>query len=414
MNEIYLEMQNGFKIYQNDLDMTLSNIKTITLGITIGVISAYVLFLIFLVKDLTKTHQDKIRFWNSLIKLDTLKSMSYKKMLHVIKENLENSTNHSQLKKSLMESKKHTSHEVKAKAKDAQANGFKRLKSYKLKNRSYFIVFPFLAVLLVILAYFITSEVIMGNEVDKKAVYMTEIINSETYYQINRLTLNGIYQLLVEGENASLTGSSITTIINQNLVTLSRLGDFIGSFRAHPYFDPKSFIQTSLCEMYIEATEKSECIRVAGGLNTQGLLGILTFLKTTLETLTDLATQSNGSPADITNALNQDSLIRIESNMKYIEEGFDVLINSLAESELKEQDTFQTNQIIILLVFIVLLGIINYFMVWKGFKRLDGQKFDNMKILRVIPAPMILESKMLKTYLLKSFKDDLSSITNKI
>jgi len=45
---------------------------------------------------------------------------------------------------------------------------------------------------------------------------------------------------------------------------------------------------------------------------------------------------------------------------------------------------------------------------------LDGQKFDNMKILRVIPVSMILESKMLKTYLLKSFKDDLSSVKNKM
>jgi len=86
----------------------------------------------------------------------------------------------------------------------------------------------------------------------------------------------------------------------------------------------------------------------------------------------------------------------------------------LSAGELDSQDKFQSNMIVFIVVFVILLVILNYLMVLAGFKRLDGQKFDNMKILRVIPVSMILESKMLKTYLLKSFKDDLSSVKNKM
>ena len=128
----------------------------------------------------------------------------------------------------------------------------------------------------------------------------------------------------------------------------------------------------------------------------------------------DIAQQSSGSTSDITTALDQDSLKKLESVLKYLSQGFYLLSENLAHNEENEQDNFQVTQIVILLVFLSILLIMNYFMVWKGFRRLDGQKFDNMKILRVIPAPLILESKMIKTYLLKSFKDDLSSITNKI
>jgi len=415
MNELYIEMKNGFKIYQDDLEDTLSNTKAVTLGIAIAVLSVYVLFMVILVRDLSSTHQDKVRFWNSLVKLDTQKGISHKKMLHIFKENLENSSNHSQFKKALMDAKKHGTREVKVnKAKEAQINGFKRLKGYKLKNRSYFIVFPFLIVLLLILAYFIISEVSVANEVDNKRIYMEEIVRAENYYQLNMITLNGLYQYVTEGSSTQLQGTSVVSAINANLDALSRLGDFVASFRAKADFDPKGFIQMNLCETYLDNTEKGECVSVANGMVTNGLNAILTYTKQTLDSMMDLATDSSGSTSDIMTALNQDSLKTLESVLQYLSQGFYLLTENLANNEDSEQDNFQVTQIVILLVFLSVLLIMNYFMVWKGFRRLDGQKFDNMKILRVIPAPLILESKMIKTYLLKSFKDDLSSITNKI
>jgi len=415
MNEMYLEMMSGFKIYQEDLEDTLSNTKAVTLGIAIAVLSVYVLFVVILVRDLSSTHQDKIRFWNSLVKLDTVKGLSHKKMLNIFKENLENSSNHSQFKKALMDAKKFGVREVKAnKAKDAQINGFKRLKGYRLKNRSYFIIFPFLIVLLLILAYFIISAVSVANEVDNKRVYMSEIIQAESYYQLNLITLNGLYQYVAEGANTYLQGSLVKGALTANLAALSRLGDFVSSFKSRADFDPKGFIQMDLCQTYLDNTERGSCVAAANGLNTHGLMAILTYTKQTLDTVMDLAVESDGSTGDIVTAVSQDNLKKLESVLQYLSQGFYLLSENLVNNEDREQDQFQINQVVILLVFLAILVILNYLMVWKGFRRLDGQKFDNMKILRVIPAPLILESKMIKTYLLKSFKDDLSSITNKI
>jgi len=337
--------------------------------------------------------------------------------LNIFKENLENSSNHSQFKKALMDAKKFGTREVKAlnKAKDAQINGFKRLKGYKLKNRSYFIIFPFLIVLLLILAYFIISAVSVANEVDNKRIYMSEIIQAENYYQLNLITLNGLYQYVAEGTVTTyLQGSEVKSALIANLAALSRLGDFVSSFKARADFDPKNFIQMDICQTYLDNTQRGLCIAAANGLNTHGLMAILTYTKQTLDSVMDFAVESDGSINDITTAVSQDNLKKLESVLQYLSQGFYLLSENLANNEDQEQDQFQINQVVILLVFLAILVVLNYLMVWKGFKRLDGQKFDNMKILRVIPAPLILESKMIKTYLLKSFKDDLSSITNKI
>jgi len=128
----------------------------------------------------------------------------------------------------------------------------------------------------------------------------------------------------------------------------------------------------------------------------------------------DYITTSTETLAHKKNALDQDSLITMEAEYMYLTGGFENLFKLLLQGELDSQDSFQSNQIVVIVVFVVLLVVLNYIMVLAGFKKLDGQKFDNMKILRVIPVPMILESKMLKTYLLKSFKDDLSSVKNKM
>lgn len=114
------------------------------------------------------------------------------------------------------------------------------------------------------------------------------------------------------------------------------------------------------------------------------------------------------------NAFKKGDLLTLELELRYISDMFNILTTKLSESESKEQDEFQTQKIVMTLVFLLLMALINSFIVSKMFKSLDGRKYDNIRILRLVPMFMILESKMLKTYLLKSYKDDLSSITNKL
>jgi len=103
VNGLYVEMSNEYKIYADDLDDSLGDIRLTAWVIAIVALSIFIMFFLLLVRDLAKNHQDKIRFWNSLVKLDTLKSTSHKKMLTIIKENLESFSNNTLLKKALME-----------------------------------------------------------------------------------------------------------------------------------------------------------------------------------------------------------------------------------------------------------------------------------------------------------------------
>jgi len=220
----------------------------------------------------------------------------------------------------------------------------------------------------------------------------------------------GLYQLIAEGETGYLEEKPVKDALVINLAKLSKLGDFISSFQAKNDFDPRDFLQRDFCQDIPDIIQRAQCYQNGKGINGQGLSGVLTFAKETMDNAMDYILTN---PADIQNALDQDNLIALEVEWLYLTELFENLIDNLAAGEGREHRQFKTLSTILLIVFIVLLFGLNYLLIWKGFRRLDRQKFDNMKILRVIPVSMILDSKMLKTYLLKSFKDDLSSIKNK-
>jgi len=415
VNDLYLEMRNSYKIYEEDLDDNSSKGRLIAWGMAIAAISIYILFCALLVRDMTSTYKDKIRFWNSLVKLETEKSISHKKMLHVIKDNLEGSSNYSLLKRALIDTKKQEAKTVKtSKDKSTQGGGFKRLKTYKFQNRNYFIILPFMIIFVLILVFFILSAVFVGVEASNKKVYMDEIRNAETYYQLNVITANGVYQYIDQGSSSKIESVPVLDSVNTNLARLAKLGHFVNSFENKNGFSPRAYLQQDYCLTFTTPAEISQCRTIGNGLNVHGLVGILTYSKDALMRVMDVIRSSAQTVSDKKDALDQDSLITMEAEYMYLTGGFENLFKLLLQGEKDSQDSFQSNQIVFIVVFVVLLVVLNYIMVLAGFKRLDGQKFDNMKILRVIPVSMILESKMLKTYLLKSFKDDLSSVKNKM
>jgi len=258
---------------------------------------------------------------------------------------------------------------------------------------------------------------ILYSTVNSSTKIIHEKIDIMTQSNLNFYTLmycfNGIYSYIQEPYTAYIRNKPAGSEIAACLQDLSKVQDFIVKDLLSSDYglaeNPLLYNTAvgNICEIYTfsDPNLESNCATFANGAATKGIVSLNSYILYTLQNVYQCFEASEKTFADQHICLGLEDLINLEVFYPYIYEaykGIDVLIR---EEMVLDYDGLQGDIDRTVWIYVVLYIILGSLFGWNITKKLDNEMIDWRKLLRQIPYPVAIESKMLKVYIQRTRGD---------
>jgi len=280
-------------------------------------------------------------------------------------------------------------------------------------NRNQVIVFMLAVILyMIFITPFISTAVLVrtnGVVVKAKVGKIVEVNNS-LYEMI--LLLVSFYDYIIKGENALLRTRPINKEWEDIFQGRSNAQNFFFNFiianekektcnkQSLEIF--KELIDGNLCEILPSQASQASCEILANGALRKGIQGINSFTLYTLRNIKNEYDKSQRTKADAIIALDYQDLKDIETFIgQWQYNAYIKLQNTLQQCIIEGVDNIKSELETMIGIFIALYLILIPTLLYQIKKKIEREKIGWRKIIRRIPIDVIMNNKILKTYLEK-------------